>query len=148
MNFTVTFPGKASVPALGQGTWHMGQNRLERNSEANAIRLGLDLGMTLVDTAEMYHDAELVVGKAISGRRDDAFVVSKVLPSNGSLRGTISACERSLKRLDIDRDELDTLLATISIHVSQFFRNPDTFRILEQKTLPDLCRRSATDCFP
>jgi diketogulonate reductase-like aldo/keto reductase len=119
MNFTVTIPGKASVPSLGQGTWHMGKNRLKRKEEADAIRFGLDLGMTLVDTAEMYHDAELVVGKAISGRRDDAFVVSKVLPSNGSLRGTISACERSLKRLGIECLDLYLLHWIGSIPVSQ-----------------------------
>ena len=65
MNRPVIFPGGVSVPALGQGTWRMGQNPLRRNAEADAIRLGLDLGMTLIDTAEMYHDAEIVVGKAV-----------------------------------------------------------------------------------
>ena len=84
----------------------MGQNPLKRNSEADAIRLGLDLGMTLIDTAEMYHDAEIVVGKALQGRRDDAFVVSKVLPGNASYKGTIKACEKSLKRMRIERMDL------------------------------------------
>lgn len=80
----------------------MGQNPLKRNAEADALRLGLDLGMTLIDTAEMYHDAELVVGEALRGRREDACVVSKVLPGNASLRGTIKACEKSLKRMKIE----------------------------------------------
>ena len=102
MNNPVFFPSGASVPALGQGTWGMGKNRLKQNSEADAIRLGLDLGMTLIDTAEMYHDAEIVVGKAVKGRRQDAYIVSKVLPGNASFRGTIKACEKSLKRMGID----------------------------------------------
>ena len=84
----------------------MGKNRLERNSEADAIRLGLDLGMTLIDTAEMYDDAELVVGKALKGRRDDAYIVSKVLPGNASFRGTTKACEKSLKRMGVERMDL------------------------------------------
>ena len=84
----------------------MGKNRLERNSEGDAIRLGLDLGMTLIDTAEMYDDAELVVGKALKGRRDDAYIVSKVLPGNASFRGTIKACEKSLKRMGVERMDL------------------------------------------
>ena len=102
MNNPVFFPSGASVPALGQGTWGMGKNRLKQNSEADAIRLGLDLGMTLIDTAEMYHDAEIVVGKAVKGRREEAYIVSKVLPGNASLRGTIKACEKSLKRMGIE----------------------------------------------
>ena len=84
----------------------MGQNPLKRNSEADAIRLGLDLGMTLIDTAEMYHDAEIVVGKAVKGRREDAYIVSKVLPGNASFRGTIKACEKSLKRMDMEYMDL------------------------------------------
>ena len=102
MNRPVIFPGGVSVPALGQGTWRMGQNPLRRDAEVDAIRLGLDLGMTLIDTAEMYHDAEIVVGKALRDRRDDAYVVSKVLPSNASSRGTVKACEKSLKRMGIE----------------------------------------------
>ena len=73
----------------------MGKNRLKRNSEADTIRLGLDLGMTLIDTAEMYDDAEIVVGNALKGRRDDACIVSKVLPRNASISGTIKACEKA-----------------------------------------------------
>lgn len=102
MNRPVVFPHGVSVSALGQGTWCMGQNPLKRNAEADAIRLGMDLGMTLIDTAEMYHDAEIVVGKALQGRRAEAYVVSKVLPGNASFQGTINACEKSLKRMKIE----------------------------------------------
>ena len=102
MNRPVVFPDGVSVPALGQGTWCMGQNPLKRNAEADALRLGLDLGMTLIDTAEMYHDAEIVVGKAVQGRREEVYIVSKVLPGNASLRGTIKACEKSLKRMTFE----------------------------------------------
>jgi diketogulonate reductase-like aldo/keto reductase len=90
------------MPALGLGTWKMGRSRSDRAAEVAALRLGLDLGVTLIDTAEMYDDAEVVVGEAIKGRRDGLFVVSKVLPSNASRKGTVEACERSLKRLGID----------------------------------------------
>lgn len=92
------------MPVLGQGTWHMGEVEKERAAEINALRLGLDLGMTLVDTAEMYADgeAERVVGEAISGRRADVHLVSKVYPHNASRKGTVAACERSLRRLKTD----------------------------------------------
>lgn len=99
---TVRFPSGETVPALGQGTWYMGQDGASRPVEADALRHGMDLGMTLIDTAEMYDDAELVVAEALEGRREEAFVVSKVLPSNASLKGTVRACERSLDRLRID----------------------------------------------
>src|SRR5713226_3590733 len=89
------------VPVIGQGTWYI--DRGNRKSAVAALRRGVDLGMTHVDTAEMYDDAELVVAEAIAGRRDDIFLVSKVLPSNASRRGTITACERSLARLKTDR---------------------------------------------
>lgn len=100
----VAFPHGASVPALGQGTWHMGERGADRAAEARALRMGLDLGLTLIDTAEMYADggAEAVVAEAIAGRRQDAFVVSKVYPHNASRSGVPAACERSLKRLRID----------------------------------------------
>ncbi len=105
---TVALPGGATVPALGQGTWFMGEDRAQRAAEIAALRLGLDLGMTLVDTAEMYANggAEEVVGEAIAGRRGEVFLVSKVLPSNASRNGTVAACERSLKRLRIERIDL------------------------------------------
>jgi diketogulonate reductase-like aldo/keto reductase len=89
------------VPVIGQGTWYI--DRGNRNSAVAALRRGIDLGMTHIDTAEMYDDAELVVADAIAGRRDEIFLVSKVLPSNASRRATITACERSLARLKTDR---------------------------------------------
>ena len=89
------------VPVVGQGTWYIDQG--DRRSAVAALRRGLDLGMTHVDTAEMYGDAELVVADAIQGRRDEVFLVSKVLPHNASRAGTVAACERSLARLRTDR---------------------------------------------
>jgi diketogulonate reductase-like aldo/keto reductase len=89
------------VSVFGQGTWYI--DRGNRSSAVAALRRGIDLGMTHIDTAEMYGDAELVIADAIAGRRDDVFLVSKVLPSNASRRGTITACERSLERLETDR---------------------------------------------
>jgi diketogulonate reductase-like aldo/keto reductase len=89
------------VSVMGQGTWYI--DRGDRRGAAAALRRGVELGMTHIDTAEMYGDAELVIADAIVGRRDDVFLVSKVLPSNASRRGTITACERSLKRLKTDR---------------------------------------------
>ena len=89
------------VPVIGQGTWYI--DRGNRKSAVAALRRGIDLGMTHIDTAEMYDDAELVVADAVAGRRDEIFLVSKVLPSNASRRGTITACERSLARLKTDR---------------------------------------------
>jgi diketogulonate reductase-like aldo/keto reductase len=88
------------VSVIGQGTWYI--DRGHRGNAVAALRRGIDLGMTHIDTAEMYGDAELVVAEAIAGKRDDVFLVSKVLPSNASRRGTITACERSLKRLKTD----------------------------------------------
>ncbi|ANG96004.1 oxidoreductase [Brucella pseudogrignonensis] len=96
------------VPALGQGTWYMGEDARQRRLEVEALQCGIELGMTLIDTAEMYADggAEEVVGEAIGGRRDDVFLVSKVLPYNASAQGTIEACERSLKRLGTEKIDL------------------------------------------
>ena len=93
---------------LGLGTWTMGERRRDRACEVAALRLGLDLGLSLLDTAEMYGEggAEEVVGEAIAGRRDDVFLVSKVYPHNASFKGTIAACERSLARLRTDRIDL------------------------------------------
>jgi diketogulonate reductase-like aldo/keto reductase len=92
---------KCEVSVIGQGTWYI--DRGDRRHAIAALRRGVDLGMTHIDTAEMYGDAELVIAEAIAGRRDDIFLVSKVLPSNASRRGTITACERSLARLNTDR---------------------------------------------
>jgi len=89
------------VSVIGQGTWYL--DRGDRKSAVAALRRGIELGMTHIDTAEMYGDAELVIADAIAdGKRDDLYLVSKVLPSNASRRGTITACERSLKRLNTD----------------------------------------------
>ncbi len=93
--------GGPAVGVIGQGTWYI--DRGDRKHAVTALRRGIDLGMTHIDTAEMYGDAELVVAEAIAGRRDDIFLVSKVLPSNASRHGTITACERSLARLKTDR---------------------------------------------
>jgi diketogulonate reductase-like aldo/keto reductase len=101
-------PDGTEVPALGQGTWRMGERGADRRAEAAALRLGLDLGMTLIDTAEMYAEggAEEVVAEAIAGRRDEAFIVSKVYPHNAGGRRLEAACERSLKRLRVDTIDL------------------------------------------
>ena len=105
---SVLFPDGKGVPALGLGTWTMGEGRAPAVQEAAALALGLDLGMTLVDTAEMYGDggAEEVVARAISGRRDRVFVVSKLYPHNAGRKAAIAACERSLRRLSTDRLDL------------------------------------------
>jgi diketogulonate reductase-like aldo/keto reductase len=105
---TATLPTGEKVAALGQGTWTMGDSSRRRKEEVAALRLGFDLGMTLVDTAEMYASggAEEVVGEAIAGRRDEVFLVTKVMPQNASRRSAVNACEKSLKRLKIDAIDL------------------------------------------
>jgi diketogulonate reductase-like aldo/keto reductase len=105
---TVTLPDGETVPALGQGTWKMGEQRGRRVEEVRTLQLGLDLGMTLIDTAEMYANgtAEEITAEAIAGRRGEVFLVSKVLPSNASRSGTIAACERSLRRLKVEAIDL------------------------------------------
>lgn len=104
----VTLPDGEKVPAFGQGTWHMGEDRRRAKEEAAALRLGIELGLTLIDTAEMYGNgaAEEIVAEASRGLRDQLFIVSKVLPYNASRNGVIEACERSLKRLKTDRIDL------------------------------------------
>ncbi|MVQ28982.1 aldo/keto reductase [Ramlibacter sp. MAH-25] len=101
-------PCGESVPALGQGTWHIGDDPRRRQAEIAAIRRGLDLGLTLVDTAEMYGDgrSEELVGEAIAGRRDEVFLVSKVYPHNASRRAMGRACEASLRRLRVETIDL------------------------------------------
>ena len=105
---TVALPSGERVPAFGQGTWHMGENRAIRAEEIQTLRLGLDLGATLIDTAEMYGEgrADELVGEAIEGRRNEAFLVSKVYPHNASRQGAVAACDRSLRRLRTDRIDL------------------------------------------
>lgn len=96
------------VPALGLGTWKMGIGEPDETGQIEALRTGLDLGLKLIDTAEMYGDgrSEMLVGKAIAGRRDEVFLVSKVLPSHAAKKNVISACERSLDNLGTDRLDL------------------------------------------
>jgi len=105
---TVRLPDGTEVPALGQGTWHMGERSSAAKAEAAAVKLGIELGMTLIDTAEMYGNggAEEVVAEASKGQRDRLFIVSKVYPHNASRNGVPEACERSLKRLRTDRIDL------------------------------------------
>lgn len=105
---SVLLPCGEAVPALGMGTWCMGEAPAQRVDELATLRLGLDLGCTLVDTAEMYGEgsAEELVGEALQGRRDEAFIVTKVYPHNASREGAVAACERSLRRLRTDRIDL------------------------------------------
>lgn len=105
---TVTLPCGEAVPALGMGSWRMGENPALRAQEIATLQLGLDLGCRLIDTAEMYGEglAEELIGEALLGRRDQAFVVSKVYPHNASASGVVAACERSLRRLKTDRIDL------------------------------------------
>jgi diketogulonate reductase-like aldo/keto reductase len=104
----IKLPSGEEIPVLGQGTWGMGENAGNKKDEVAALRLGLDLGVTLIDTAEMYANggAEKVVAEAIAGRRDEVFLVSKVLPSHATRKGTITACEQSLRRLQTDHLDL------------------------------------------
>jgi diketogulonate reductase-like aldo/keto reductase len=112
------------VSVIGQGTWYIDHG--DRKQAVAALRRGLDLGMAHIDTAEMYGDAELVIADAIAGRRDETYLISKVLPSNASRRGTIAACERSLKRLKTDR--LDCYL----LHWRGSFPLSETVEAFEQ----------------
>lgn len=108
MGKLVTLPSGESVPSMGLGTWNMGERIGNPKAEAEALVRGLDLGATLIDTAEMYArgGAERVVGRAIKGRRDDVFIVSKILPHNASFDGTMRACEDSLQRMEIESIDL------------------------------------------
>ena len=105
---TIAFPGGTNVPALGQGTWMMGERASDGAGEVESLKRGIELGMTLIDTAEMYAEggAERIVAEAIDGVRDAVYLVSKVYPWNASRRGTIDACRRSLDRLRTDRLDL------------------------------------------
>ncbi|WP_107339264.1 aldo/keto reductase [Agrobacterium pusense] len=104
----VALPSGKEVPALGLGTWNMGETRSSAEQEVESIRRAIDLGMTLIDTAEMYADgrSEEIVGRAIVNHREDVFLVSKVYPWNASATGTVDACERSLARLGTDHIDL------------------------------------------
>lgn len=108
MTRLVTFADGTTVPALGQGTWEMGDDPAWRDAEQQALERGIDLGMTLIDTAELYGDgrSERLVGEVIAGRRDEVFIVSKVRPENASEMKMMLSCEKSLERLGIDRIDL------------------------------------------
>jgi len=105
---TIQLPSGEAIPVLGQGTWGMAEGARPRADEVATLRAGIELGMTLIDTAEMYAAgaAEELTGEAIAGSRDEVFLVGKVLPSNATRDGTIAACERSLRRLATDRLDL------------------------------------------
>jgi diketogulonate reductase-like aldo/keto reductase len=105
---TTALPSGTKIPTFGLGTWRMGEDDRVRADEVKALRHGIDRGVTLIDTAEMYGDgeAERIVAEAVGTRRKDMFIVSKVLPENASKRGAVAACERSLKRLKTDRIDL------------------------------------------
>ena len=128
---SVTLPSGEKVPALGMGTWNMGDSRPARAEEIEALRLGLDLGLKLIDTAEMYGEgnSEELVGEAIAARRDEVFLVSKVYPHNASRKGVAAACERSLKRLRTDRLDLYLLHWRGSV---PFAETVDAFESLRQ----------------
>ncbi|MFJ5991683.1 aldo/keto reductase [Lentzea sp. NPDC092896] len=118
---TVLLPSGETVPALGMGTWMMAEDPARRAAEVDALRTGLDLGLSLIDTAEMYGSgaSETLVGEAVAGRRDEVFLVSKVLPSNASAKGTVRACEASLRRLGTDRLDLYLLHWRGSVPLAQ-----------------------------
>jgi diketogulonate reductase-like aldo/keto reductase len=99
---TISLPSGDQISVLGQGTWGLGESRARRSSEIAALRRGLDIGMNLIDTAEMYAngDAEVLVGEAIAGRREEVFLVTKVLPHHATREGTVQACQGSLRRLN------------------------------------------------
>ncbi|KVE44848.1 aldo/keto reductase [Burkholderia sp. BDU5] len=127
---TIALPGGEHIPKLGQGTWEMGERHAKRAAEIAALREGVDLGMTLIDTAEMYGDGatETLVGEALAGVRDDLFVVSKVLPHRASRAGVVAACEASLKRLRTDRIDLYLLHWRGSIPLAETLAGFETLR--------------------
>ena len=124
----VRLPNGITMPTLGQGTWFMGESSSAKKDEIAALQHGIDLGMTLIDTAEMYASggAEKVTGEAIAGRRDKIFLVGKVLPGNASRKGTVAALERSLARLKTDY--LDLYL----LHWRGGYPLSETFEAMEQ----------------
>jgi diketogulonate reductase-like aldo/keto reductase len=123
-----------TIPVMGQGTWLMGENPAKRQSELAALRTGLDLGLNLIDTAEMYGEgaAEELVGEAFRGRRNEVFIVSKVYPHNASLEGAVKACKRSLKRLGTDHLDMYLLHWRGDIPLSETI---EAFQLLKQSGL-------------
>lgn len=128
---TLQLPSGLTIPVLGMGTWRMGENVRNRQSEIDALRHGLNLGLSLIDTAEMYGEgkAEEVIAQAIANRRSEVFLVSKVYPHNASKRGAIAACERSLKRLNTDYLDLYLLHWRGSVPLAETL---DAFQTLQQ----------------
>lgn len=124
----IQFSGDVSLPAVGQGTWYMGEDASQRKTEVAALRAGIELGLTLIDTAEMYADggAEKVVGEALTGLREKVFLVSKVYPWNAGGQKAINACEASLRRLNTDY--LDLYL----LHWSGSFAFEETVAAMEK----------------
>jgi diketogulonate reductase-like aldo/keto reductase len=118
---TTTLPSGEAVPVLGLGTWRIAEDPRRRKTEIASLRLGLDLGISLIDTSELYENGrvEELVGEAIDGRRDEAFLVTKVRPSRATRRGTIAACEASLRRMRTDRLDLYSLHWRGSIPLEQ-----------------------------
>ena len=134
---TTLLPSGRQIPVLGQGTWMMGEDASRRQEEIAALRLGLDLGMTLIDTAEMYGEggAEEVVGEAIKDRpRSEVFIVSKVYPHNATRHGAVEACERSLRRLKVEYIDLyllhwrENVPLTETLEAFQFLKDSGTIR--------------------
>ena len=128
---TMILNSGATVPVLGLGTWRMGERKADRAAEVAAIKLGLSLGLTLIDTAEMYGEggAEEMLAEAMAGHRDSIYLVSKVYPHNASRKGAIAACERSLKRLKTDRLDLYLLHWRGSYPLSETL---EAFEVLKQ----------------
>jgi len=128
---TVRLPSGSNIPVLGQGTWGMGEDHTKRQAEVAALRLGLDVGMALIDTAEMYGEggAEEVIAEAIAGRRPDVFLVSKVYPHNATRTGAVEACERSLRRLKTEYLDLYLLHWRGAAPLTETF---DAFRSLKR----------------
>lgn len=133
----IQFSGDVSLPAIGQGTWYMGEDASQRKTEVAALRAGIELGLTLIDTAEMYADggAEKVVGEALIGLRDNVFLVSKVYPWNAGGQKAINACEASLRRLNTDY--LDLYL----LHWSGSFALEETVAAMEKLITQGKIRR-------
>jgi diketogulonate reductase-like aldo/keto reductase len=127
---TTELPSGEAVPVLGQGTWGMGEDRRRRKQEVAALQQGLDLGMTLIDTAEMYGDggAEEIVGEAVGERRDEVFIVTKFYPQNASPTRMVAACDRSLKRLRVEYIDLYLLHWRGSIPLHQTLDGFHTLR--------------------
>lgn len=156
---TVTFPDGSAVPAMGQGTWNMGENRARRAAETEALRLGIELGMTLIDTAEMYGEGatEQWLGEALAGLRDKIFLVSKVYPHNAGGKKLERACEASLKRLKTDRLDLYLLHWMGSIPLAETVEGMEALKAagkirawgvsnLDLSDMQDLQRAGGTGC--